>query len=433
MGRRKGFKKAKNPVDALANAGSSDEDDQLENQLEDLLDDEIEKYNATTEKTLLDKAGKGKASKRKHADADSEDEKEVYGLDLSSDDDEDVNDVGGEESADSEDDDNDDDILGEKEYDGVPDSRAWGNKARAYHNTDYVDQDFGGFEGEDAEMAELEETEAKEIQKRLTAELDESDFLGFLPAKSEKSKKEKSTEVFKLDFDSLSDREKRKLIQRQCPEVIHMIDEYKEKIGHAKSLMKQIEEEPVEFLKEFYKTKYHTIMNYCINLSYFLYLRSKQPANSKGHPVLKRILQFRRLLDELNQFDPSKYVDTPKTNMQLAAKPKTKIAKRTKKAIETDVTMEDKMKGSQETALNSLSEEAEPEKRQITYEMKKNKGLTPHRKKEQRNPRVKHKEKFRKAIIRRRGQVRTPRTEVERYGGELTGIKSHLTKSIKLK
>lgn len=47
----------------------------------------------------------------------------------------------------------------------------------------------------------------------------------------------------------------------------------------------------------------------------------------------------------------------------------------------------------------------EDEKRGITYQIAKNKGLTPRRKKEQRNPRVKHRNKFRKAKIRRKGQV----------------------------
>lgn len=72
-------------------------------------------------------------------------------------------------------------------------------------------------------------------------------------------------------------------------------------------------------------------------------------------------------------------------------------------------------------------------KRAITYEMKKNKGLTPHRKKEQRNPRVKHRNKFRKAKIRRKGAVREVRKELSRYGGEMSGIKSSVTKSIKIK
>lgn len=45
------------------------------------------------------------------------------------------------------------------------------------------------------------------------------------------------------------------------------------------------------------------------------------------------------------------------------------------------------------------------EKRRITYQISKNKGLTPHRKKELRNPRVKNRMKYRKAKIRRKGQV----------------------------
>jgi U3 small nucleolar RNA-associated protein 3 len=52
------------------------------------------------------------------------------------------------------------------------------------------------------------------------------------------------------------------------------------------------------------------------------------------------------------------------------------------------------------------AETKEEEKRAITYQIAKNKGLPPHRKKEQRNPRVKHRSKFRKAKIRRKGQVR---------------------------
>lgn len=44
-------------------------------------------------------------------------------------------------------------------------------------------------------------------------------------------------------------------------------------------------------------------------------------------------------------------------------------------------------------------------KRGITYQIAKNKGLTPRRKKELRNPRVKNRMKFRKAKIRRKGQV----------------------------
>ncbi|XP_074654216.1 something about silencing protein 10-like [Tubulanus polymorphus] len=78
-------------------------------------------------------------------------------------------------------------------------------------------------------------------------------------------------------------------------------------------------------------------------------------------------------------------------------------------------------------------EEEEIGRRAINKQIEKNKGLTPHRKKEQRNPRVKHRMKFRKAKIRRKGQVREVRTETTRYGGELSGIRAGIKRSIQIK
>jgi len=52
--------------------------------------------------------------------------------------------------------------------------------------------------------------------------------------------------------------------------------------------------------------------------------------------------------------------------------------------------------------------------RAITWSMKKNKGLTPSRKKEVRNPRVRNKNKFVKAQKKRKGQVREMRTEADK-------------------
>lgn len=76
----------------------------------------------------------------------------------------------------------------------------------------------------------------------------------------------------------------------------------------------------------------------------------------------------------------------------------------------------------------------EPGERGITRVIMKNRGLVAHKAKINRNPRVKKREQYRKAVIRRKGATRTMREEAERhkYDGESTGIKSRVSHSRKL-
>ena len=73
-------------------------------------------------------------------------------------------------------------------------------------------------------------------------------------------------------------------------------------------------------------------------------------------------------------------------------------------------------------------------KRAITYAIEKNKGLTPKRKKEARNPRVKKRLKYEEKM-KKLGSIRQLYKGGEGrggYGGELTGIKSGIVRSRKL-
>jgi U3 small nucleolar RNA-associated protein 3 len=79
-----------------------------------------------------------------------------------------------------------------------------------------------------------------------------------------------------------------------------------------------------------------------------------------------------------------------------------------------------------------MDEEIEGE-RAIGRAIMKNRGLVAHKAKINRNPRVKKREQFRKALIRRKGAVREIRTdEGHKYGGEATGVKTGLSRSRKL-
>ena len=73
-------------------------------------------------------------------------------------------------------------------------------------------------------------------------------------------------------------------------------------------------------------------------------------------------------------------------------------------------------------------------KRKISYMIEKNKGLTPHRKKIVRNPRVKKKLKYeeKKRKLKSQRAVYGGGEAKGGYAGELTGIKKGLVKSTKL-
>jgi U3 small nucleolar RNA-associated protein 3 len=82
-----------------------------------------------------------------------------------------------------------------------------------------------------------------------------------------------------------------------------------------------------------------------------------------------------------------------------------------------------------------VEEEVRPDgKRAVTYAIAKNKGLMPRRKKEVRNPRVKKRKKYDEKM-KKLGSIRPLYKGGEGpggYGGELTGIKKNLIKSVKL-
>ncbi|XP_050534378.1 something about silencing protein 10 [Daktulosphaira vitifoliae] len=377
----------------------------------------------------------------------------------------------------------DSDIEGaESDSDDLPNDKAWGQLRKSFYNTDYLDKDHGGFEGEDdEETAKMEEEEARKIHQRMMSELENIDlnnelFAGTKDLETFKEISDKNDitkmEKIKKDLSSMSDREKRKLLIKESPEMLGLITDFKEH-------MKTVEEKLSPILKllkskniqkssasDFIQYYYEIIMNYCVNISYYFLMKSHR-IPIQNHPIMKRLLQYRQLLcDQSTRYNSiilpqiDQILSSSNTeNKNYAVKPKTKkllnilSQKQKVEKIKNISTNEVKTNGfsseiiekedNQDAFSNSESENEEKsedkqamtveEKRGITYQIAKNKGLTPRRKKELRNPRVKNRMKYRKAKIRRKGQIREPRKELHRYDGEISGIKVNLAKSIKIK
>lgn len=339
--------------------------------------------------------------------------------------------------------------------DGIPDARAWGSKRKAYYNTDFVDQDYNAYSAKEEQQAEYEENEARTIQKRLAKQLNEADYsldlFGSQPAGPDSSEDEQITETKEkvvTDVSDLSVRQKLSLFKKESPEYFDLVKDCESRLEECDAflepIMSHIKQHNLKInhpFIDFVETIYQLTLNYCTNVVFYILLKTKG-ISIRNHPVVKRLTQMRQLLLELDE----KYegVIKPELEILLLNKPldlscleKPVIVEtvpvKPQKSVRIKTDMEDDIEDEEMDEEGDEELDEDDERRGITYQIAKNKGLTPYRRKELRNPRVKNKNKYRKALIRRKGAVRAVRTETKRYGGELSGIKASVKKGIKIK
>ncbi|XP_071840057.1 something about silencing protein 10-like isoform X2 [Apostichopus japonicus] len=407
-----------------------------------------------------------------------------------------------------------------EDEDDTTDDKAWGKKRRLFHGADFVgDNILDNLQEDEEEEQAAEEEEARMIQRRMAEALDEGDFAIDIAETVETEKEEtelKDEEAkVKKDLSKLTKKEKLQILKKESPEMMELVEDCKAKLLELKDELQPLIDQvksgkipPGTLGVTYLQTKYHLYLNYCLNINLYMVMKAKH-ISVKNHPVIGRILSYRKLINELKPADEQmkeemehllseKDVDlgeemSPSSSSAEETRPaarkevKKKKRKNKKKLSamldedEINVTKtngeeeEDELTEQEQKALEyykkleaqqqerkSMLRELHPEeagdddgeemdgleegdgdlnekqteeegKRAITYQISKNKGLTTRKKKELRNPRVKHRNKFRKAKIRRKGQVQEARTEVKRYGGELSGIRAGVVKSVKLK
>ncbi|XP_050301799.1 something about silencing protein 10 [Anthonomus grandis grandis] len=335
------------------------------------------------------------------------------------------------------------DVEGQQDDDDLPDVRAWGKEKKKYYGADYVDADYGGW-GKEAHAAEIEEEEVKNLQSQLIQQLDDNDFSLDVVLKKP-TKKEEAEEVIKTDLSQLSNKQKLAILKKESSEFFSLVEDFKNKMTLAKDYLKPI----LELVKsgkmehcrtvDLVQTYYQLILNYSINI--YMYLLLKGNNKLKNHPIIQKLYQYRQLLSEIEPV------------FEEIVKPQIECILSEEKQTEAKSEMFELVKSLKNSKTKPLIEETIPSKkmkldsepsedtedigkRAITYQIAKNKGTQlegKSRKKGLKNPRVKYKLKLRKALIKRKGAVREPRKELSRYSGEISGIKTSVKKSIKLK
>ncbi|XP_071945802.1 something about silencing protein 10-like isoform X2 [Antedon mediterranea] len=303
--------------------------------------------------------------------------------------------------------------------DALPNNKSWGTHKKSFYHTDYVDDDLPGLSDEEEEQAE-EEKEALAIQQRMVQDLDEEDFAMDL-FKVDKTDDVESQIV--KDLSKISKKEKLQHLEKDSPELFLLIEEFKTKlIQELKPIDEQLSGD-IEML-----VKMENVNKYNGNDEDIQQMKSKyQPR--KSDKKRENLTTHDADTQGVGRKTANKTAEL--TDEELAALHYYRLFE--EKAVQKKPINEELASELKPDVVDDEDDGNEDGKRAITYQMSKNKGLTVKKKKEQRNPRVKHRMKFRRAKIRRKGQVREPTTEKKRYSGEASGIRSAVIKSVKIR
>ncbi|KAG7379363.1 Something about silencing protein 10 [Phytophthora pseudosyringae] len=297
------------------------------------------------------------------------------------------------------------------------------------------------------------------------------------------------------DFSKMSKKDKLQIVNQSAPELLGLMSELESTTKELEEVVTPavLKLRPVrrksrqlQMGLRYLMTRQNLLLNYSANISFYLLLRAEGKSVS-DHPVLMHLLLLKKQLSKLQSIDEvlsDQLQDLLTKELPAEREPKaddgldkffaksdrkrsadgekvsSKKSKKQKKAA--DVSAEELAEAERfyeqtardqaevkkakkefythETpvALASSDEDSDMEgeagKRGASYQIMKNKGLKAHKSKLNRNPRVKKRLQYRKAVIRRKGQVRDVRVgEAGKYGGETTGIKSNLSRSRKIR
>ena len=295
-------------------------------------------------------------------------------------------------------------------------------------------------------------------------------------------------ERVKMNTAGLSEREKEQLLHRLHPELISILKDFKSCLKEAAEILVPIvdysqaneSDESVLMLKsvsgfQIITLRYRLVKENLQTITHYLNLKSRS-VDVKKHPITRHLFQLKKLMHEVDQIMEKNGLKEAMKSVArkiklhqpitLTKKSSGSTSESTTVSSETDQLLQEidipddlllearntliaagemndailnrnnnnHKTGAGDDSNNATASSSQgTERRHVTGEMEKNRGMTAARKKEIKNPRVKHRLKYAKALVRRKGQVREPRKPINKYAGEISGIKGHQVRSIKFK
>ncbi|CAG8462885.1 8584_t:CDS:2 [Scutellospora calospora] len=342
----------------------------------------------------------------------------------------------------------DENKMNNLEEDGSIFDSTWGSRKENYYNADEISN---------LSDAREEEEEALKLQKKRISQMTEDDFLEIDGELLESKTIDRKPIDYADDFDLMSfdgevlDKERKdlsrdgitKIIKPESPELIELLTEFKEKSSILwntitplldKARQKNLIHDPA---MKFISIKHQILVHYLINISFYLALKSSGTQNLREHPVIDVLVKFKMTLNKLERLECNigAFIGSFVNKLEQADQADVSEVKINESKNEEQLMKQLKQIETEYHNNKNVNEDSiitEGAKRQINYQILKNKGLTPYRKKEQRNPRVKHRNRYEKAKKKIKSIKRVFSQQEGSYGGEKTGIKTGLSRSIKL-
>lgn len=193
-----------------------------------------------------------------------------------------------------------------------------------------------------------EEEEALRIQKEQLANMDEADFVDDAlagwglgndedAAADKKLVEDVSKDLEDISFDvmkvekrrkNLPVAEKIKIIQNESPELIDLLDEFKDKaeiVNLLKPIVEkiQLKKKENDSAAQFLLFKYQTLMNYMTNISFYFALKASEANDIRDHPVIQALFKLRQTLEKLETLEEKLESDITEFTVNLDAVEKT--------------------------------------------------------------------------------------------------------------
>eukprot|EP01133_Synstelium_polycarpum_P001135 gene1135-1297_t len=292
------------------------------------IDEFIDKKNKVTLSTSNDSRVKRRPAKE-----------EVLSVDVSEeeydDDEEDDDDEYNYDDEDEEEDDDDDIKLDPRKKTrnlDLDNKMSWGKEKESFYTQTHDDEDVSSLDEEE------EETEAKELQKQRNKFLrdedyqDDESFNKLINAKKTKETKRSADpeekiletmnkELSSIDFGNNHDieklqknmstftkKEKLDYLMSESPLLFELLEEFKSKVAEIRFTLLPVLEKvrasqlPTSKGISFLETKYHLLLSYCLNITYFLMLKASG-ASIKDHPVVDQLIKIRVTLEKIKPLD----------------------------------------------------------------------------------------------------------------------------------